>query len=156
ARVQGKAQGRVPREMKLAPNTPVIVGVGFEEQRSQDPTECSEPYELMVAAVRAAARDAGSDALLRDADSISVPQGLWHYKNPCTLVADAIGCRAAKTIVSDLGVLQLTLLSELCRAIVAGERHVGIITAGEAKFRELRGTITQQPAVMTHQGDDTP
>ncbi len=140
----------------LKPNTPIIVGVGFDQQRLDDPTECSEAYELMVNAVRAAARDAGSDELLKQIESISVTQGLWQYRNPAKLIADALGCPSAKSIVSDLGVLQLTLLSDLCRAIAAGEQDLGVITGGEAKFRELRSTITQQPVVETQQTEDTP
>jgi len=139
----------------LAANTPIIVGVGFEQQRRDDPAQCSEAYELMVAAVRTAARDAGSESLLPLIESISVPQGLWHYRNAGKLVADAIGCPSAKSIVSDLGVLQLTLLSDLCRDIAAGNRQIGVITGGEAKYRDLRGTITQQPVAETHQDERT-
>jgi acetyl-CoA C-acetyltransferase len=115
----------------LAPNTPVIVGVGFEQERSRDPAQCPEAYLLMTRAVQRAARDAGSEGLLEQIESISVPQGLWHYRNPGTLIAGALGCPGAKTIVSDLGVLQLTLLDELCRAVAAGEREIGVITGGE-------------------------
>jgi hypothetical protein len=28
----------------LAPNTPVIVGIGFEQETSEDPTPCAEPW----------------------------------------------------------------------------------------------------------------
>ena len=140
----------------LAPNTPVIVGIGFEQETSEDPTQCAEPWQLMVRAVRRAAADAGSEALLAQIESISVPQGMWEYRNPGRLVADALGCPSAKSILSDLGVLQLSLLSDLCRAIAAGEQHVGVITGGEAKFRELRGAITGQPVANTEQPPDTP
>jgi acetyl-CoA C-acetyltransferase len=140
----------------LAPNTPVIVGIGFEQQSSEDPTQCAEPWQLMVRAVRRAAEDAGSAALLAQIESISVPQGMWEYRNPGKLIADAVGCSSARSILSDLGVLQLTLLSDLCRAIAAGEQHVGVIAGGEAKFRELRAAVTGQPVANTEQSEDTP
>jgi acetyl-CoA C-acetyltransferase len=140
----------------LAPNAPVIVGVGFHQEHALDPTESSEAYQLMVRAVRHAATDAGSTELLAQIESIAVPQGLWEYRNPGKLIADALGCSSAKSVVSDLGVLQLTLLSDLCRAIAAGEQNVGVITGGEAKFRELRSTITQRPVANTRQPEDTP
>jgi len=140
----------------VAPHTPVIVGVGFEQQRSEDPAQCSEAYELMVAAVRAAARDAGAESIVRHIESISIPQGLWQYRNPGRLVAETLGCSAAKTIVSDLGVLQLSLLGRLCGAIARGEQSIGVITGGEAKYRDLRATIVQQPVGETLQSDDTP
>ncbi len=140
----------------VAPNTPVIVGVGFQQERDDDPIRCAEAYQLMVRAARNAAEDAGSEALLHQIESISVPQGMWQYRNPGKLVADALGCPDAKSVISDLGVLQLTLLSDLCRTIAAGEQDVGVVTGGEAQFRALRGMITGQPATDTEQPEDTP
>jgi acetyl-CoA C-acetyltransferase len=141
---------------ELAPNTPIIVGIGFHQEQNQDPTECSEPYQLMAHAARRAAVDAGSERLLEQVESVSVPQGMWQYRNPGKLVADALGCPTAKSAISDLGVLQLTLLSDACRAVAAGEQHVALVTGGEAQFRELRSMITQQPVTETKQPDDTP
>jgi len=141
---------------QLASNAPVIVGIGFHQERMDDPTQCAEPYQLMVRAVRQAADDAGCAALLHQLESISVPQGMWQYRNPGKLIADALGCPAAKSVISDLGVLQLTLLSDLCRAISAGEQELGVVTGGEAQYRELRSMITQQPVTDTRQPEDTP
>jgi len=76
----------------LAPNTPVIVGIGFAKEPSLDPTQCAEPWQLMVRAVRRAAEDAGCERLLTQIESISVPQGMWEYRNPGKLIADALGC----------------------------------------------------------------
>lgn len=140
----------------VPPNTPVIVGVGFHQEHSLDPTECSEPYRLMVQAIRNAATDAGSDALLRQIDSISIPQGFWEYRNPGKLVADELGSPGAKSIVAGLGVLQFMLLSDLCLDILAGKQKVGVITGAEAKFRDLRSKIAQQPVSSTEQPPDTP
>ena len=72
---------------ELTPNTPVIVGIGFEQETSEDPTRCAEPWQLMVRAVRRAAADAGSEALLAQIESISVPQGMWEYRNPGKLIS---------------------------------------------------------------------
>jgi acetyl-CoA C-acetyltransferase len=140
----------------VAPRTPVIVGVGVRQERLDDPTESSEAYQLMVQAARNAAADAGAEGLLERIESISIPQGLWPYRNPGKLVADALGCGNAKTIVTDLGVLQLMPLAELCRAIAAGALEVGLVTGGEAKYRELRSQITGQPAPVTEQPADVP
>ena len=141
---------------KLPPNTPIIVGIGFHQERIDDPTQCAEPYQLMVRAVCNAADDAGCEDLLRQLESVSVPQGMWQYRNPGKLIAAALGCPSAKSVISDLGVLQLTLLSDLCRAIVAGAQALGVVTGGEAQFRELRSMITQQPVRDTQQPEDTP
>ena len=145
---------------KLAANTPVIVGVGFYQERNEDPLQCLEPYALMVKAVRAAATDAtagnGSSSLLQQLDSISVQQGMWDYINPGKLIADELGCPAASSILADLGILQLTPLFELCQAIACSEQQLGVVTGGEAKFRELRSTITGQSISNTRQPADTP
>ena len=140
----------------IAPATPVIVGVGFAQERSEDPSRCPEAFRLMERAVRSAAADAGSEELLQVVDSISVPQGMWEYRNPGKLLADALGCRSARSILSDLGVLQLTLLSDACRAIAAGEQHVAVVTGGEAKFRELRASIGGQPVTSTDDANAPP
>lgn len=140
----------------LPPNTPIIVGVGFRQEKSDDPTQCAEASELMVAAARDAARDAGSDALLSQIQSIAVTQGLWRYSNPGKLIGEALGCPNARSVVAGLGVLQLMPFDDLCRAIAAGEQDVGLVAGGEAKYRALRGTITGAPAPETEQPDDTP
>jgi acetyl-CoA C-acetyltransferase len=140
---------------KTAANTPVIIGLGFYQEHNENPLDSLEPYQLMIKAVRNAAADAGSDDILHQIDSISVQQGMWEYSNPAKLIAEELGCPAAKSILADLGVLQLTPLFDLCNAIAAGEQHLGVVTGGEAKFRDLRSKITQQPISNTQQPEAT-
>ena len=139
--------------MTLAPTTPVVVGIGFRQDKHDDPTETPEAYRLMVDAARAAADDAGAPALLARIESISATQGLWLYPNPGKLIGEALGCPNARSIVAGLGVLQLQPFNDLCRAIAAGEQDVGLVVGGEAKFRSLRGTITGTPVADTEQDD---
>jgi len=141
---------------ELAPNTPVIIGVGFCQEKHDDPAQSAEPYKLMVNAVKDAAKDAGDESLLQKLDSISVEQGMWEYKNPGKLVADEVGCPNAKSILADLGVLQLNPLFDLFDAIQSGEQQLGVVTGGEAKFRELRAKITGQEVSNTQQPEETP
>jgi acetyl-CoA C-acetyltransferase len=138
------------------PSTPIIVGVGFYQEHADDPRQSLEAYRLMERAVRLAAADAGANALLSGIESISIPQGLWQYRNPGKLVGEALGCPNTTTVVSDLGVLQLTLLSDLCRAVAAGAQQIGVIVGGEAKYRDLRAKITGQSAPETQQDEQTP
>jgi acetyl-CoA C-acetyltransferase len=137
----------------LDPHTPVVVGVGFRQDRSDDPTATPEAYRLMVDAAHAAADDAGSRDLLRRIQSISATQGLWLYPNPGKLIGDALGCPTARTVVAGLGVLQLTPFDDVCRAIAAGEQDVGLVVGGEAKYRALRSTIGRTPVEDTVQDD---
>ncbi|MCB1614620.1 MAG: hypothetical protein KDI30_01275 [Pseudomonadales bacterium] len=141
---------------ELSANTPVIIGVGFCQEKLDDALQCSEPYKLMVNAVREAARDAGSETLLAQLDSVSVEQGMWQYKNPGKLIADEVGCPNAKSILADLGVLQLNPLFDLFDAIQKGEQQMGVVTGGEAKYRELRAKIAGQEVSNTVQPDETP
>ncbi len=126
---------------KLPANTPVIVGTGFFQQKIDDAKKSFEPYLLMVKAIRAAAVDAGSEALMTDANSIAVPQGMWQYTNPAQLIADQIGAEQAKTIFATIGVIQLKLISDACEAIQSGEQDIAIVTGGDAKYRTLRAKI---------------
>ncbi len=135
----------------LAPTTPVIVGIGFRVERSDDPSQCPEAYQLMVEAAQAAADDAGTRALLPQIESIAVTQGIWIYPDPGRLIAEALGCPTAHRTVAGLGVLQMTPFDDLCRAIAAGEQEVGLVTGGEAKYRSLRGSMTQTPVPDTEQ-----
>ena len=141
---------------ELSPNTPVIVGAGFCQQKHDDPAACAEPYQLMVNAIRQAAQDAGCDALLAELQSIAVLKGMWEYRNPGRLIARALGCRQARSILADVGNLQLSPLFELCVAIRSGEQELGVVTGGEAKFRELRARITGQGVSNTREPEDTP
>ncbi|HQQ75083.1 MAG TPA: hypothetical protein PK031_08005, partial [Pseudomonadales bacterium] len=140
----------------LPPNTPIIIGVGFCQEKLDDALASAEPVQLMIRAIRDAARDAGSDAILQQLESISVEQGMWDYRNPGKLIADAIGCPSAKSILADLGVLQMTPLFNLFDAIESGEQHIGVVTGGEAKYRELRAKISGQAVSNTSQDENTP
>lgn len=141
---------------QIAPNTPVIIGVGFYQNHNEDPAACPEPCEMMVEAVRAAAADAGRTELTAEIESISVEQGMWQYRNPGKLIADAIGCSGARSVLADLGVLQLTPLFDLFEAIQRGEVSLGVVTGGEAKYRDLRAKISGVEVHNRLEPDDTP
>jgi acetyl-CoA C-acetyltransferase len=142
--------------MSLDPRTPVLVGAAAIEQRLDDPAAAREAIELMIAALEAAADDAGSRRLLAEADSIRVPRGFWQYSDPGRLIAERIGARGARTTLAEIGILQQTLLSDACRAIAAGEEAIALVTGGEAKYRELRGRIAGAPVSETPQTDAVP
>ena len=102
----------------LSANTPVIIGVGFCQEKIEDPKASAEAWQLMERAIRDAAEDAGEPAIVKSLQSIAVLKGMWDYKNPGKLIADALGCSGAKSILADVGNLQLTALCDLCNAIV--------------------------------------
>jgi len=136
--------------------TPVLVGVAAVTQREEDPSRAREPVELMIAALAAAAADAGTRALLSRADSIRAPRGFWQYSDPCRMIAERFGASRARTEVAEIGVLQTTLFGRAAADIAAGRADVVLITGGEARYRALRASITGQQATDTPQVGVTP
>ncbi len=125
----------------LDPSTPVLVGVGIVDQRTDDPQAAREPIALMIDAARQAGTDAGALDLFASVDRIAVPVGRWSYGDAGAMVADAIGAAHASTVAALPGVSQQTLLSDACSAIADGEITTALIVAGEAGHRLLRARI---------------
>src|SRR3954464_9389885 len=90
--------------MPLDPRTPVVVGVAQSLRKPDRADGQSEPVDMMVDVLRAAADDAGAPALLAKAGSVRVVDLLsWGYRNAPALVAErvgALGVPAAQLIQS--------------------------------------------------------
>lgn len=108
-----------------------------------------EAVDLMAAAARAAADDAGAPGLLAHVDTVMVPTGTWRYADAGRLVAQRIGAERARTVRSELGVLQTTLLRRACEAIADGRADVVLVVGGEAKYRDLEAKRSGTPAPNT-------
>jgi len=119
-----------------APNTPVLVGVAAVQQKLDDCRAALEPVALMEQALRNAAADAGSEALLARADEILVPNSLWGYRDPARILAQRFGAANASTVLADFGILQQSLIDRACEHILAGEAQVVLVTGGEARYRD--------------------
>ncbi len=137
--------------MPLSETTPVLVGVGAYSQRMDDPAEALEPVALMVRALESAATDAGAPELLQRADSIRVPRGFWEYPDPARWIAEQINAASARTVVSEIGVLQSSLLGQAAQDIAQGKAGIVLIAGGEAKYRALRAKITGTEAPLSSQ-----
>ncbi len=111
----------------------------------------------MVRAVRGAAADAGSEALLAQIESISVPQGMWEYRNPGRLIADALGCPSARSILSDLGRAAAPARSATS---AAPSSPASSTSASSPAARRSSATCARrsrgQPVTDTEQPEDTP
>ncbi len=149
--------------------TPVLVGIAQNEQRPVDPQASKEPLALMLEAVQAAAEDAGAPALLAQAGSVRVVRGMWPYKNPARVIAEAIGCPQAETRLSQFGGnFVQTTVNQSALDIQSGKHDVIVITGAEcgstqAKARRaglnLREDLAWQAAEGTPDamiGDDVP
>jgi len=141
----------------MAPNTPVLVGIGVATQREEDPARALEPLDLMLAAVRNAGADAmqAPAPLLAGVGRIGVPKGRWRYQNPGGEIARAIGADRAVSLLASVGVLQQTLIGDACRAIADGETDTTLVVGGDAGYRILRSSI-QGTRAEERQQDDAP
>lgn len=142
--------------MNLAPQTPVLVGVGAITQQVEDPRQALEPLDLMAVALERAAIDAGAPALLSGVDSIWIPRGFWSYSSPGQLLGERFGAPNVRHVVSEIGVLQTTVLGRAARAIAQGESEVAMIVGGEARDRDVRFQRQGLETPMTRQLDCPP
>jgi acetyl-CoA C-acetyltransferase len=115
--------------------TPVIVGAAQVSQTPADDDSLSaapDPIDLMAAAVQAAAEDSGSDRTLRGIGSIAVIGGLWRFRNPAALIADALALPDAQCILTTFGGnLPIHATHLMAERIAAGEVDVAVIVGGE-------------------------
>ena len=119
--------------------TPVIIAVGQVTDRPIDPDDGLNPLALMVAALRAAERDAGSGAgppLLAHLDSLAVVDQIsFREMNPlCARVAAAIGATPAMIEQSDKphGDTPIRMLNDAANRIGAGEARLCAVVGAEA------------------------
>lgn len=128
--------------------SPAIVGVAqtIDRPGEHELGEAPGPIELMVAAARAAAVDAGSPSLLDRVDWIGATGGLFRYRDPAAAVALQLGCTAARTMVTAItGTAAQDLLAVACERIAAGELEVALVVGGEARWTAQR---TKQAGVQ--------
>ena len=115
----------------MTQQTPVLVGVSHLEQRFTDFDSAKEPIELMIEAVKQAAQDAGSSALL-EASSVRVIKGLWPYQDPARAVAEAIGCANAESVMSPFGGnFVQAVLNQSALDIQSGQHDIIVLTGAE-------------------------
>jgi acetyl-CoA C-acetyltransferase len=142
--------------MPIDPRTPVLVGAAAITQHPEDPSQASEPLELMAGALEAAARDAGSKALLTDVDFIWAPRGFWAYSNPGRLLAERFGADRVRTAIAEIGVLQTTVLGRAATAIAEGRSEIAMIVGAEARDRATRLRRQGLEVPLTVQVEDEP
>ena len=137
---EGPPRGRVgggpmSRFDHLAGRTPVVVGAAEVVHRAGEgfvPT--SATGILLEAALDALASSGVSGALGPLVGEVLVPHGTWAEPDPGRAVAVAIGAPAARSVRSELGVLQLSLLGRAASAIAAGELEAALIVGGENRW----------------------
>jgi len=115
--------------------TPILIGAGQLTQRDVDFREAKEPAELMAAAARLAAADAGGDGRLLDqVDRLVVVNIIgWAYANAPAVVAERLGVNPAQLIYTTVGGnTPQWLVHQTADRIVRGETRMALLTGAEA------------------------
>jgi len=120
--------------MGLDPRTPVLIGAGQINQRTEEPGV--EPVDLMAQAARAAA----DPRVLEAVDSIRVVNLLsWRYRDPGLLVGQRIGAPHAATWYTGIGGnTPQSLVNQTCLDIQQGRAGVVLLTGGETWRTRMR------------------
>lgn len=116
--------------------TPVIVGVGqLRSNRERTVEGAREPLDLLVSAIREAARDAGAPQLLAHVDAVhAVKVASWAYADLAATVGRAIGAAPRTCVDTDLGGHHpVRLLEQAASAIWAGDSDVALVVGAEAQ-----------------------
>lgn len=124
----------------LDPRTPVVIGVGQLDVPDDRADPAVEPVDLVDAATRAAARDAGNEALLAQLDSVLVVAMLsWRYADPGRLLAERFGADRAATAVSPMGGNSPQMLVNRAAADIAAGRRDLVAIGGAEAWRTRQG-----------------
>ena len=113
--------------MSVDPRTPVLVGVGQVNQRTESPD--TEPVDLMAAA----AREAADPRVLDAVDSIRVINLLsWRYRDPGLLLGQRLGTPNVATQYTGIGGnTPQSLVNQTCLDIQQGCADVVLLAGGE-------------------------
>lgn len=122
--------------MAFDPRTPVLVGTGQVNQRTDADTpfsEIPEPIDLMEQAARLAAGDAGATELLGAIDTISVANIFsWRYRDPGVLLGERLGAVPKRTFYTGpSGNSPQLLVNHAAADILAGDADVVLIGGAE-------------------------
>lgn len=138
--------------MPIDPRTPVLVGYGQVNQRTEDPSV--EPVDLMAAA----AREAADPRVLEAVDAVRVVNLLsWRYRDPGLLLAQRIGAAKAATRYTGIGGnVPQTLVNLACLDIQQGRHDVVLIAGAETWRSRTRTRAAGNKMQGTRQDESVP
>jgi acetyl-CoA C-acetyltransferase len=138
--------------MSLDPRTPLLVGAGQVNQRTEQPD--TEPVDLMTQA----AREAADPRVLEAVDSIRVVNLLsWRYRDPGLLVGQRIGAADARTqYTGNGGNTPQSLVNQTCLDIRQGRADVVLLTGGETWRTRMRLRAKGIRPDWSRQGESVP
>ena len=120
---------------------PVIAGAAqvLQQLAPEELDRARGPIELMAAAARAAADDAGRPALLTRVGWVGVAGGFYRYRNPAEVVAGELGIEGAATALTGItGTAPQDLVAVAAERIRDGSLDVALVLGGEARWSHQR------------------
>jgi len=123
-----------PSEM-LDPQTPIVIGAAEIVHRDGSDFAPSSATDLMIEAVQCALESTGAGEVLGGlTGAVLVPHGTWTESDPGRAIAAAVGAPEARTLRSELGVLQQSLLARAATDVRSGAIDVAIVVGGENRW----------------------
>jgi acetyl-CoA C-acetyltransferase len=119
----------------LPDSTPVVVGAAEVVHHAGDGFEMCSATDLLIETVTAALDRSGVPAMLGPrVGEILVPHGTWSETDPGRAIAAEIGAAGARTVRSELGVLQHTLLARAITDVAEGRVDAAVVVGGENRW----------------------
>jgi acetyl-CoA C-acetyltransferase len=146
--------------VSVAPQTPVLVGVG---QVTERPTAGAtyatrkQPLDLMVEALERAATDSGAASMLHNIDElVAVSSFTWHTNDPALLVAERLGLDVTTKRLSVGGNTPQKFVHDAARRILAGEARCVAVVGAEAMYSRLLAKREGRELDWVMQSNDVP
>jgi acetyl-CoA C-acetyltransferase len=119
----------------IVDSTPIVVGAAEVVHRPGPEFQPCSATELLIETARLALDQSGSAAALAArVGEVLVPHGTWSESDPARAIADAVGALDARTVRSELGVLQHTLLVRAFTSVAEGRLDAVIVAGGENRW----------------------
>jgi acetyl-CoA C-acetyltransferase len=141
------------------PRTPVLIGAGQISNRVDRGADVLEPVDLIVEALRRAAKDAGAgDAALTGADAVHTVGLLsWRYRDAAALVGERSGASPRTTTVTGMGGNgPQSLVNLACLAIQRGESDLVLLGGAEAWRTRMSARTADAELAWTRQDESVP
>ena len=141
----------------MAPDTPVLVGIGESIDRPFAISSAKEPLVLMADAARAADEDAGG-GLLTQVDALDVVSIVsWRYGDAAASLCAELGIAPASRANHAVGgESPIRLLHEAALRIARGESRVALIAGAEAQHSAARAKREGEMPPWTPFAKDAP
>ncbi len=119
----------------LDPQTPIVISAAEVVHRDGPGFVVTSATDLMIEAVQTALESTGAaESLGALTGAVFVPHGTWSESDPGRAIAAAVGAPNARSVRSELGVLQQSLLARAATDVRSGLVDVAIVVGGENRW----------------------